>query len=309
MDMSKVELCVSNNASEQDYSAVERLLKTAPKSLKINYVKQPIRLPIDEHMFAVKNLATSSYIYFLGDDDCFLEGQLPLLLDLIEREAPDLAIFNGVLVNRQNEVIGSHFSLSPQRYSSIANAFIDLRDKGMFGAVLVKASHIDNAAFKRLFGTDHGYGCYWFSLLSDDLCQASPIVMIPSFPLVALKMAEKTYNILEVYYRNIPYEIAVYRRFLPAGAAQQLQAQFKARYQKKISSVLFLIQMCNAGCDIKSIRNIDPEFYRQHRLKITICNLCFKKGVYNYFKHIYKKILHSRKAHYFSGGPFSSSFS
>ncbi|MDE1713186.1 glycosyltransferase (plasmid) [Chromobacterium amazonense] len=290
-DLSKLELCISNNASDRDYSAIEMLLATAPKALAVRYVVQQERLPVDEHMLAVKNLAASPYIYFLGDDDFFLSGQLQLLLELVEREAPDLAIFNGNLVDGQGKVLGSHFDLPAQRYGSISTAFNDLRDKGMFGAVLVKALYLDDTYFRRLFGTAHGYGCYWFSLFAAHLRQQSVIVMIPNFPLVALRMAEKTYCQLEVYYRDIPYEIAVYQRYLPAGMPQKLNEQFKIRYQGKISSCMFLTQLCNSGSEIKDIRDINPGFYRQHRLKIAICEFLARSGTYELLRRIYRSFI------------------
>jgi glycosyltransferase involved in cell wall biosynthesis len=189
-DLCKVELCISNNASDQDYSAIEMLLYTAPKYLTIRYVLQKTRLPVDEHMLAVKNLASSSYIYFLGDDDFFINDQLYLLIDLVERESPD------------DKMIGMHFHLPSQSYTSISTAFNDLRDKGMFGAVLVKSKYLEDTYFRKLFGTAHGYGCYWFALFSAHLRKQSINVIIPNFPLVALRMAAKSYSQLEVYFKG-----------------------------------------------------------------------------------------------------------
>lgn len=289
-DRSKVEICISNNASDEDYSAVESLVKTAPHGLVIRYVVQPSRLPIDEHMMAVKNLAMSPYIYFLGDDDFFLDNQLPLLLELIEREAPDLAIFNGMIVDAQDRVMGSHFSLAAQRYTDIGAAFHDLRDKGMFGAVLVKAEHLDNRDFKCLFGTAHGYGCYWFSLLKRDALSQGLTILVPAFPLVALRMAAKSYSLPEVYYRDIPYEIAVYQRFLPPGRAQDLNHQFKLRYLRKISSVKFITYILSQGTEKSKLRKIDPGFYRQYRLSIFISQILANTGAYEFLKSLYRSI-------------------
>lgn len=296
-DLSKVELCISNNASDHDYSTIKDLLSSSPKSLTIKYVEQQIRLPVDEHMLVVKKLAMAPYIYFLGDDDFFLSEQLHLLVDLVEREAPDLAIFNGILVNERDQVIGAHFNLPAQRYSSISSAFYDLRDKGMFGAVLVKALYLDDTYFRHLFGTAHGYGCYWFSLFAANLRQQPITVMIPNFPLVSLRMAAKSYNRLEVYFRDIPYEIAVYQRYLPVGLAQQLNEHFKIRYQRKVSSYIFLTQMANLGVEIKKIKNINPGFYRQYRMRIAISEYLARSGIYEFFKHIYKSFIQRKRSH------------
>lgn len=295
-DFSKVELCISNNASEGDYSAVIRLLNAAPPALTIRYVVQESRLPIDEHMLVIKRLANSPYIYFLGDDDFFQQGQLSLLLDLIEREAPDLAIFNGFLVDGKGHVIGSHFELPVQCYSNLSNAFHDLRDKGMFGAVLVKSIYLDDKYFKILFGTAHGYGCYWFSLFDASLDQRPIKVMIPNFPLVSLRMAEKNYSHLEVYFRDIPYEIAVYQRYLPPGLPQKLNDQFKKRYEKKISSFKFLTGICNSGYKIKNIEQINPSFYRQHQLKIVISEFLIRSGTYEFLRYVYKSTIKRKRS-------------
>lgn len=292
---SKIELCISNNASDHDYSAITELLARAPADLTVRYVVQTSRLSVDAHMLAVKNLATAPYIYFLGDDDFFLAGQLPSLVDLVEREALDLAIFNGQMVDANDTVIGTHFALPPRRYTRISDAFGDLRDKGMFGAVLVKAQHLDDTYFRHLFGTAHGYGCYWFSLFAAHVRQEPIVVIIPDFPLVALRMAQKSYNLVEVYYRDIPYEMAVYKRHLPPGEPQQLNEQFRKRYLKKTSSVFFLAQISNSGIDVDTIRNFDPDFYRQHRLKIALGKFVVSSGAYNLVRNVYRAVTGRRR--------------
>jgi hypothetical protein len=246
-------------------------------------------------MLAVKNLASSSYIYFLGDDDFFINDQLYLLIDLVERESPDLAIFNGILVNENDKMIGMHFHLPSQSYTSISTAFNDLRDKGMFGAVLVKSKYLEDTYFRKLFGTAHGYGCYWFALFSAHLRKQSINVIIPNFPLVALRMAAKSYSQLEVYFRDIPYEIAVYQRFLPEGIPQQLNDKFKLRYQRKISSYLFLTQLSNSGIDLEQIEDINPSFYREFRLKIAISKFLARSGAYNFSRRVYKSYIQRKR--------------
>lgn len=294
-DFSKVELCISNNASDHDYSEIEELLNSAPKALTVQYIVQEVRLSVDEHMLEVKNLATAPHIYFLGDDDFFLTGQLQLLLELVERETPDLAIFNGALVDGDNNVIGSHFALPAQCYSSVPAAFSDLRDKGTFGAVLVKAKYLEDVYFRYLFGTAHGYGCYWFTLFDSYLRQQQTHILIPDFPLVALRMAAKSYNHLEVYYRDIPYEIAVYQRYLPAGIPKILNAQLKSRYIKKISSYRFLINLNNSGVKINHIKDLNPSFYRKNHIKIIMSELLVKSGIYEMLKRFYRLVFKRKR--------------
>ena len=290
----RIEVCISNNASEHDYTAFEQILASAPPGLQVRYQLQPQRLPLDENMFAVRKMATADFIYFLGDDDYFLDGQPPLLLELIDQKSPDLAIFNGRLVDGSNQVIGAHFTLPATVYPDALAAFRDLRDKGMFGAVLVKSAHLKDEHFKALFGTSHGYGCYWFSLLDDRTRQQPARIMVPDFPLVALRMAAKSYSLLDVYYRQIPYEIAVYRRHLPPGIPQRANLGFEKAYFRKISSLLFLMQMRLNGVPIDDIENIFPSFYQRHAWKIWLANLFVRSGAYDLLKRVYKRTFGSR---------------
>lgn len=296
LDWREVEVCVSNNCSDKDYAALEQALSEAPAGLELRYVIQPARLPIDDHMLAVKQMARAPFLYFLGDDDFFLEGQLPQLMALIKEEKPDLAIFNGRLVNADDAVIGQHFALPARRYDQIEDAFTDLRDKGMFGAVLVQARHLDDAHFRALSGTAHGYGCYWFSLLEQHLAQLPLKIMVPGFPLVALRMAAKNYSPLEVYFRDIPYEIAVYQRHLPPGLPQALNHRFAEDYFRKVSSFVFLAQMRLSGMDILRIKDIHPAFYRRHQFKISAIDTLVRTGAYENLKRVYKAIVKPLRA-------------
>ncbi|HRH76396.1 MAG TPA: glycosyltransferase [Cellvibrionaceae bacterium] len=288
IDKSLFEICISNNASDHDYSAAIQLIASMSEDFKICYIEQPTRLSIDEHMMAVKNLASSPYVYFLGDDDFFIYGQLPLLVNLINDKSPDLAIFNGILVNKDDKVIGSHFKLPPRIYVDISQAFWDLRDKGMFGAVLVKRKHLIDENFKRLFGTAHGYGCYWFSLFSSDSRSNPPVILIPEFPLVSLRMAEKNYNLLEVYYRDIPYELAVYQRYLNPGLPQLLNLRFKSKYFDRISSLSFLAHMFALGVNISELEFINPGLYKKNVIKIHVAKVFVLSGAYRLMRRIYK---------------------
>ncbi|WP_377157429.1 glycosyltransferase family 2 protein [Roseateles sp. UC29_93] len=288
-DRQRVEVCISDNASEEDYDALHALLAEAPPGLSVRYQKQPRRLSIDASMYAVRNMATGAYLYFLGDDDHFLDDEPPRLLALIDQEAPDLAIFNGVLIDAADRVVGSHFELPARTYGDVFQAFDDLRDKGMFGAVLVRSAHLQAAHFEALFGTAHGYGCYWFSLLDDRHLEGRPPkIMIPGFPLVALRMAAKSYNLLDVYYRQIPYEIAVYRRHLPAGPAQRANLRFERAFHRKIASFRFLLPMRATGMPILEIRNLYPDFHDRHALKLEFSDWLVRSGAYARLKTVYR---------------------
>lgn len=294
-DYCKVEICISNNASNENYTELDQLLEKAPEGLRVRYFIQKTRYSIDEHMYLLKNLVDSPYVYFLGDDDFFQENQIDLLLNLIKQQNPDLAIFNGILINSEGKAVGSHFNLRSKCYHNAAQAFFDLRDKGMFGSVLVKKTHLNDYYFEKLFGTSHGYGCYWFSLLSNHVNNIPVKVIIPDFPLVSLRVAEKSYSHLEVYYRDIPFEISVYQRYLAPGLPQKLNWQFKTKYEKRVSSLIFLTQLHDYGYDIGIIKSINFDFYFKYRFKIFMSIFLSKSGIYVSLRYLYRLIFKSTR--------------
>jgi len=287
IDYSQIEVCISNNNSEDDYSELEQLLAMSPRNLIVHYIYQNQKKSIDENMYAVKNMATTEYIYFLGDDDYFLEEQLSNLINLIYIECPDLAVFNGVIVDGENNVIKRHFKLQSKIYRNVADAFLELKDKCMFGAVLVRCKLLEDNYFKVLFGTSHGYGCFWLTILNQINENIEMKIMIPEFPLVALRMGRKSYNLLDVYYRDIPYEIAIYRRYLSLGAPQELHYRFDKAYHKKISSILFLSKIKISGCSIMNLKKLSPCFYKHTYFKVILANLLVESGVFALLMRIY----------------------
>lgn len=278
-DCTRVEVCLSNNASEHDYGELERLLAQAPSGLTVKYVVQSKRLTADEHMFAVKSMATAEHVYFLGDDDLFLPDHLPRLLALIDAEAPELAVFDGHLIDAAGTRVGRHLGVPARTFTDPIEAFDVLRDKCMFGALLVRASLLHERHFKALFGTSHAYCCFWFSLL-ETARPGTTKILIPDFPLVGLRVAEKTYSALDVYYRQIPYEMAVYRRHLSPGQAQHANHRFERRYERMISSVGFLVQMTFAGMPVSELRDLAPNFHERHAWKIRLAGFLVRSGIY-----------------------------
>ena len=289
-----IQVCISNNFSDENYDAVIELIKAAPASLDIIYVSQPKRLPIDESMYAAYAMSTGEYVYFLGDDDYFLEGELRKLLGLISERSVDAAVFNGLIVDADNRVMGKHFELAPATYDSVADAFVALRDKGMFGAVLVRRELLDEKYFTALFGTSHAYGCFWLSLLN----RPSPRcrILIPEFPLVALRMAKKNYNHMFVYYRDIPYEISVYKRLLLSPESQHLNSSFESVFVHKVIGLRFLCYIKEMGMDLTEIRNINPALFARARTNIMIASAIVNSGLYSALKNAKRAISSLRGA-------------
>lgn len=293
--MEKIEVCISNNCSEMDYAEVEAIIAEIGPSLNVSYVRQAARLPLDEHMHYVKTMAAGQFIYFLGDDDFFLDDQIDLLIEFIEQKDPDLAIFNGKLVDGTGSYLGAHFSFPPREYLGLTDAFADLRDRGMFGAVLVRAELLQDLDFRRLYGTSHAYGCFWLSLIRRHVAGVPVKIFVPEFPCVALRCAEKNYNHVLVYFRDIPYEFAVYKRFSEIDGLP-LIADFERRQEKKTTSFRFFCALSDLGSDLDSIRKINSKVYDDHRFKILAAKYFSASKTYRAIKVLYRSLINRSRS-------------
>jgi len=284
--LNEIEICISNNCSESNYSEVEQLIKSASSMCKINYVRHNTRLSLDGNHLYVKQMASSEYVFYLGDDDYFLPKELPKIVELVSAEQPDLAIFNGIVVDEDNVPRGNHFDLPPRVYRTVAETFRDLRDKGSFGSVLVKKNLLDEKYFLALHGTSHAYGCFWLSLLWQEQKNIPIKVMIPSFQGVALRTGEKNYNHIAVYFRDILFSMTVFRKYAPPGRAQLLLDASEAKYYRHIFSLRFLVNLSASGVDLGEIKKYHNLYYRKLRMKILLAKFIVSFKLYNVVRFI-----------------------
>ena len=285
------EICISNNRSEESYAAIENLIATKiAVGWKIKYIQQKKRVDIDRHMHVVVKMASSNYCFLLGDDDFFITEDLPRLIDLVKKSQPDLAIFNAKLVDKNSDAIGWHFAIKPIVFSSVEDAFLNLRDKGTFGSILVKKELLADTYFECLYGTSHAYGCYWISILNDRFDDA--IITVPEFPCVGLRMADKSYNRTVVYYRDVIFEIAVYKRWLNSGRPQFLNEIFTKKIYRMITSTRFIISLIANGVSANDIYQINPSIFNSNsfRMNFLLSKLLLNSGVYFLLKFLINQI-------------------
>lgn len=287
----KLEICISNNASSADYRVVETLLDGKAAHWNIKYVRQSDRLPLDENHHYVKSLATSDYIFFLGDDDFFLRDELPILLEFITKTKPNLAIFNGFKVNEDNHYLGTLFTLPPRVYESIDIAFSELWDKGSFGAILVRRELLTDADFQQLYGTDHAYGCYWTSLFRIHERGESLKITVPNFPCVAVRCAKKNYNHLDVYFKSIPYEFEIRRKIVKIESLRRVIDIKAASFEKFQSSIRFLCYLRSTGNDLDVIRMLNQPFYFKHKRSIQFSQYFGISAAYKVLSYLYRTVV------------------
>jgi len=285
-----INVFISNNCSTSDYQPLLDILEAAPPGLQITYVSHEKRFSLDEHIHYLLAMADLEYVYMLGDDDYFLDGQLCSLVDYIKAKMPDLAIFNGLRVDHFGNILGKNWRLSAHSFESPVDAFLALRDKSTFGAILVKSKYIKAQYLHALCGSSHAYACFWFSIFDAHRDGSSLIVEIPDFSLVALRAAQKTYSALEVYFLDIPYEFAVYQRYLPEGMARIINWRAYQQHVNLIRSLRFLVFLKISGADLSRLPSINPCLSSGLRLRILLANLWVDSGALALTKHIYNSL-------------------
>jgi abequosyltransferase len=291
LSMGKIEVCISDNNTSSSIPELKDYIQLYGLERAIQYKKHINDISIDENMHYAVEMANGDYLFYLGDDDYFDSCEVHKLLDLIQEQEPDLVIFNGNLVDKNEQLIGKLFPSRFEKSYTIQEAYLSLKNKSMFGSIMVRRSLINSSLFRRLYGTSHAYGCFWFTLLdrANNLQVAN--IIVPSFYPVFLQMADKTYSIISAYYRDSPYELSVYQRFLGEGPSQIIHYQYSSRYHKMISSTKFLLRIRAYGCDLDDIKYNNPAIYYENNLKITFsqaigCTIAFQISAffYNFLK-------------------------
>lgn len=99
----EVEICVSDNASTDNTMEV---LKNASGKLPLVYKRNEKNCGYDLNAIAVTMLASGKYVWYTGDDDCFLKGSVERLVEDIRknRDKKISAIFINALAGRQGIV-------------------------------------------------------------------------------------------------------------------------------------------------------------------------------------------------------------
>jgi len=237
-----VEICISNNASKEDYAEVEELLNSGNlNGIPINYYIQESRISLDEHMHYVTNMAVGEYVYFLGDDDYFHADAFVIIADLIGREKVDLAIFNGDTINSEGILLGRSFNGPARSYSRINEAFLDLKGKSTFGAVLVKRKYIKDIYFEGLYGGSHAYTCFWVDMLNN--IESKYKVVVPKHAVVILRKAEKNYNSVNVYYTDIPNHHKKFKELVNTEAGKKLIDERSRIVLKETRTIRFKVAL------------------------------------------------------------------
>lgn len=288
--LQEIEICVSNNCSESDYSDVVKLIDSVSNFIKISYVRHSARISLDENHHFVKRMASGNYIYFLGDDDFFLENQISKLVRFIKINKPDLAIFNGLVVDSEGATIGKYCDLQPKEYKSVSEAYFDLRFISSFGPVLVRKDFLQDADFMSLYDTYHAYACFWLSIFRRYDQGENVKIIVPDFPCVALRSAQKNYNYIDVMYKRVPKYINIMKLNVPLGLSKKLIDEFESAYLIRIYSYRFLLALGDVGCDLNMIADSNCSHMNKYRIRIHICKYLTIFKFYSFAKSIYRLV-------------------
>ncbi|QVK23675.1 glycosyltransferase [Shewanella dokdonensis] len=255
-----IEICISNNASDEDYREVEDFIcNYTSNNYHIKYVKQGERISLDEHMHYVANMASGEYIYYLGDDDYFYDDAFKTLFELIKVDGVDIAIFNGTPVDADGHTISSGRECELRRFTDIDNAFLNLKGKSTFGAVLFKRDYLNDEYFSSLYGGCHAYTSFWLPLLNRD--NRHVLIVMPKDPVVYLRMAVKNYKVAAVYYHSIPYHLQSFRHLVVNKDSLVLVNKIIKQVETRNGSIKFMCSLMRKDVLFSDIPTISISMY------------------------------------------------
>lgn len=191
-----IEVCISDNAS--DDGTYEYLKNLEQQYNFLKYERQPYNCGIDRNMIYVINMASSQFIWPLGDDDQLIPSNFNDILNLLQ-SAPDLLILNGI--DKEGETLEKEFHA--KIYDNSMNAFKDLWNKMPFGSFLFDKKLLNQSYINKYLDTSHAYtGFIWESL--NDL--RSPKIICGKSPSVYFKDVVKTWknDSFKIIYYEIP---------------------------------------------------------------------------------------------------------
>ena len=86
-DQPKVELLISDNASDDETAEVVREFERS--GLELRYLRNEINIGPDANFLQCYEQAAGRYVWVFGDDDLLLDGGLATVVKLLEHESPD----------------------------------------------------------------------------------------------------------------------------------------------------------------------------------------------------------------------------
>jgi glycosyltransferase involved in cell wall biosynthesis len=156
---SNVELLISDNASPDETPSLIR--EFLNRGLKIRYLRNELDIGPDANFLQCFNQATGKYIWLIGDDDLILDGGLPAVLDMLEREEPDLIFMAPYVFRNEVAEIQPRKRLVPTKVVSDPLEMVSLinlhADTIFISAAIINRERVDSLPhppFSSLIGTN-----------------------------------------------------------------------------------------------------------------------------------------------------------
>lgn len=263
------EVCIYNNCSDESYSGVESTLFQLKSNYNIQYIRGNERLPIDKSMHNAIKLAQGEYLFLLGDDDFLLPDGLSKILDLIEANEFDMAVFNAVILNEKNKTRLKMFNLEGTMFQDLRASLLVLKNYCSYGNILIRSELYNAEDFDYLDGTSHAYGCFWLNFFRKYELGIQPRVLVVNEPIVCLRAILKTYNLLEVTFKHSQKELNLYYAVI-GEKSKVILKEYEVLFWKDQSRLKKLVLYGLAGNDLSKISTLNVDFFNQNRVKIHI---------------------------------------
>ena len=220
----RVNVVISDNASTDDTAAVIGDFVTTSPHVRV--LKQKTNCGMDGNFRACVEAVDGSYFWMLGDDDLPVPGAIAAILDVLERERPDLAFLSSQWLPEIDAAADVALKL-PLRYQRMSRDSFGRRlhvwTTYLSGMIVRRTAFLENSeAARRLAGTHLTQLSWVLERLRDGEC----FIHVRSSCVLATAGNTGGYSVVTVFGEHFP---RIVRQTLTHDARQQRLAKQMVR--------------------------------------------------------------------------------
>ena len=192
----EVGIYISDNASTDGTS---QLIEEYQKNYSyLFYFQQPYNKGIDINMLDAARFSSTTYAWWLGDDDIIAPNAISDLLDSLGKNAYSLVLLNAGSISNDLHNILAQSTLpitNNQIFVDSIKFFERFCHQMPFGSIIVNAERVKSIEYSRFIGSSHAYSGAIFDYLAyeQEKCSKCNILLIAD-NLVYLRCGQKSWN-------------------------------------------------------------------------------------------------------------------
>jgi abequosyltransferase len=198
----KVRVLVSDNASTDDTPSV--IAEFVARMPGLHQRRNDVNEGADANISACYLLPATPYVWVLGDDDAPLAGMLHLLVDLLQRESPDLVYLPSLSTTN---MLLDHSAHRIDRLNAVQldcedfAAVVHVQMTFISGLVLRKCAVLESSVREHLYITQ-GTSLIQLAWVLESLKRGRKLLICRNFPILATAANSGGYAVLQVFLVN-----------------------------------------------------------------------------------------------------------